>query len=187
MKERHMSNFELYNLETAPEAAKPLLEKSIKGFGMLPNLHAVMAESPVLLDAYQQLHELAQNASFDKDELTVVWQTINVEHGCHYCVPAHTAIANMMSVDAEITEALRNQSPLKSIKLETLRATTLLMVRNRGIIEQADIDTFYAAGFNKQNLLDIVLVLAQKVMSNFTNHLADTPVDDAFQAFSWSK
>jgi alkylhydroperoxidase family enzyme len=93
----------------------------------------------------------------------------------------------MMSVDAEITEALRNQSPLKSAKLETLRDTTLLMVRNRGIIEQADIDTFYSAGFNKQNLLDIVLVLAQKVMSNFTNHLADTPVDDAFQAFSWSK
>jgi alkylhydroperoxidase family enzyme len=182
-----MSNFQLYNLENAPEAAKPLLEKSIKGFGMLPNLHAVMAESPALLDAYQQLHELAQNASFDKDELTVVWQTINVEHGCHYCVPAHTAIANMMGVDADITEALRNQSPLESTKLETLRDTTLLMVRNRGIIEQVDIDTFYAVGFNKQNLLDIILILAQKVMSNFTNHLADTPVDDAFQAFSWSK
>jgi alkylhydroperoxidase family enzyme len=182
-----MSNFELYNLENAPEAAKPLIEKSIKGFGMLPNLHAVMAESPALLDAYQQLHELAQNASFDKDELTVVWQTINVEHGCHYCVPAHTAIANMMGVDADITEALRNQSPLESTKLETLRDTTLLMVRNRGIIEQVDIDTFYAVGFNKQNLLDIILILAQKVMSNFTNHLADTPVDDAFQAFSWSK
>jgi alkylhydroperoxidase family enzyme len=182
-----MSNFELYNLENAPEAAKPLLEKSIEGFGMLPNLHAVMAESPALLDAYQQLHELAQNASFDKDELTVVWQTINVEHGCHYCVPAHTAIANMMGVDADITEALRNQSPLESTKLETLRDTTLLMVRNRGIIEQVDIDTFYAVGFNKQNLLDIVLILAQKVMSNFTNHLAETPVDEAFQAFSWSK
>jgi alkylhydroperoxidase family enzyme len=182
-----MSNFELYSLENAPEAAKPLLEKSIKGFGMLPNLHAVMAESPALLDAYQQLHELAQNASFDKDELTVVWQTINVEHGCHYCVPAHTAIANMMGVDADITEALRNQSPLESTKLETLRDTTLLMVRNRGIIKQVDIDTFYAVGFNKQNILDIVLILAQKVMSNFTNHLAETPVDDAFQAFSWSK
>jgi hypothetical protein len=32
-----------------------------------------------------------------------------------------------------------------------------------------------------------VLILAQKVMSNFTNHLAETPVDDAFQTFSWSK
>jgi alkylhydroperoxidase family enzyme len=182
-----MSNFELYNLDTASEASKPLLENSVKGFGMIPNLHAAMAESPALLEAYQTLHELAQKASFDNEELTVVWQTINVEHACHYCVPAHTAIANMMNVNAEITEALRNQTPLKSTKLETLRDTTLLMVRNRGVIEQADIDTFYAAGFSKQNLLDIVLVLAQKVMSNFTNHLAETPVDEAFQAFSWSK
>jgi alkylhydroperoxidase family enzyme len=182
-----MSNFELYNLDTASEASKPLLENSVKGFGMIPNLHAAMAESPALLEAYQTLHELAQKASFDNEELTVVWQTINVEHACHYCVPAHTAIANMMNVNAEITEALRNQTPLKSTKLETLRDTTLLMVRNRGVIEQADIDTFYAAGFSKQNLLDIVLVVAQKVMSNFTNHLAETPVDEAFQAFSWSK
>jgi alkylhydroperoxidase family enzyme len=146
-----------------------------------------MAESPALLEAYQKLHGLAQKASFDKEQLTVVWQTINVEHACHYCVPAHTAIANMMEVDPEITEALRNQTPLKSTKLETLRDTTLLMVRNRGVIEKTDIETFYAAGFSKQNLLDIVLVLAQKVMSNFTNHLADTAVDEPFQAFAWNK
>lgn len=182
-----MSNFQLHNLDTAPKAAKPLLESSLKGFGMIPNLHAVMAESPALLEGYQKLHGLAQNASFDKEELTVVWQTINVEHACHYCVPAHTAIANMMEVDPGITEALRNQTPLKTPKLETLRDTTLLMVRNRGVIEQTDIETFYAAGFSKQNLLDIVLVLAQKVMSNFTNHLAYTAVDEPFQAFAWNK
>ena len=51
-------------------------------------------------------------SSFNKDEITVVWQTINVEHECHYCVPAHTAIAKAMKVDDEITEALRNKSKL---------------------------------------------------------------------------
>ena len=61
------------------------------------------------------------------------------------------------------------------------------MVRNRGVIDKADIEKFYAAGFTKQNLLDIVLVLAQKVMSNFTNHLAETPVDEPFQPFAWNK
>ena len=182
-----MSNFELYNIDTAPEAAKPLLDKSIKGFGMIPNLHAVMAESPALLDGYQILHGLAQQSSFDKDELTVVWQTINVEHACHYCVPAHTAIAKMMGVDDGITESLRAQSPLQSSKLEVLRTTVLLMVRNRGIIDKTDLDLFYAAGFTKQNLLDIVLVLSQKVMSNYTNHLAETPVDEKFAPFTWTK
>ena len=93
-----MTEFTLYNLETASEAAKALFEKSMKTFNMIPNLHAVMAEAPALLDSYQQAHNLFQSTSFNADELTVVWQTINVEHKCHYCTPAHTAIAHMMGV-----------------------------------------------------------------------------------------
>jgi hypothetical protein len=52
-----------------------------------------------------KLHELFVNSSFNEEELTVVWQSINVEHACHYCVPAHTGIAAMMKVDEAITEA----------------------------------------------------------------------------------
>jgi hypothetical protein len=63
-----------------------------------------------------------------------------------------------MNVDASITEALHNQTPLKPTKLETLWDTTLLMVRNRRVIERSDRDTFYVAGFSKQNLVDILLV-----------------------------
>lgn len=154
---------------------------------MIPNLHAVMAESPELLDGYQKLHSLSQSSSFDNEQLTIVWQTINVEHACHYCVPAHTAIANMMEIDQGVIEALRNETPLASEKLEVLRQTTLLMVKDRGVIGQSDIEKFYAAGYSKQNLLDIVLVLGQKIMSNYTNHLAETPVDEPFQAFLWEK
>lgn len=91
-----MTTFTLHTPDTAPEASKPLLAQSKKSFGMIPGLHAVMAEAPGLLEAYQRVHELFVNSSFDKDELTVVWQTINVEHACHYCVPAHTAIAKSM-------------------------------------------------------------------------------------------
>ena len=80
--------FALHTHETAPAESQPLLEKSVKNFGMIPNLHAVMAEAPALLEAYQASHEIFQKTSFDADELTVVWQTVNVEHECHYCVPA---------------------------------------------------------------------------------------------------
>ncbi|MDO6749348.1 carboxymuconolactone decarboxylase family protein, partial [Gilvimarinus sp. 1_MG-2023] len=96
-------SFTLHTLESAPAESKPLLEKSLRAFGSIPGLHAVMAESPETLEAYQQLHQLFTQTSFDAEELTVVWQTINVEHQCHYCVPAHTAIANMMKVDPELT------------------------------------------------------------------------------------
>ena len=72
-----MTDFTLHTADTAPEASKPLLENSQKAFGMVPNLHAVMAESPQLLEAYQRVHELFQNSSFNAEELTVVWQTVN--------------------------------------------------------------------------------------------------------------
>ncbi|WDE11596.1 carboxymuconolactone decarboxylase family protein [Thalassomonas haliotis] len=182
-----MNSFELHTLATAPEAAKPLLEQSIKSFGMIPNLHAVMAESPQVLAAYQELHGLFMQSSFDKEELTVVWQTINVEHQCHYCVPAHTAIAHSMKIDESIITALRDERPLPNDKLETLRQTTLQMLKNRGMIDSANIAEFYAAGYQKKHLLDIVLGMSQKVMSNYINHLAQTPVDKPFQEFFWEK
>ncbi|ASJ71300.1 carboxymuconolactone decarboxylase family protein [Granulosicoccus antarcticus] len=182
-----MTDFTLHTIESAPEDSKPLLEGSLKAFGMIPGLHAVMAESPGLLKAYQEAHELFLNSSFDKDEMTVVWQTINVENACHYCVPAHTGIAKMMGVDDAITEALRNVTPLPNAHLEALRDFTLIVVRERGNVDDAAVQTFLDAGFTKRHVLEVVLGLSQKIMSNYTNHLANTPVDKAFQPFEWHK
>ncbi len=175
--------FKLHDQTTAPETSQPLLANSLKAFGMIPNLHAVMAESAPLLEAYQTLHTLFQQTSFNAEELTVVWQTINVEHNCHYCIPAHTGIAHMMKVDNAIIEALRNSTKLPTEKLQALHTTTLALVRNRGQLSQDETTAFFVAGYEQRNLLEIVLGISQKIMSNYVNHLAETPVDDAFKAF----
>lgn len=182
-----MTDFTLHTETTAPEASKALLEDSKKKYGMVPNLHAVMAESPSLLEAYKTIGDLFSASSFNADELTVVWQSINVEHGCHYCVPAHTAIAKQMKVDDAIIDALRNETPLPSDRLEALRTFTLALTRQRGEVKPAQVEAFLAAGFEQRNILEIVVGLAQKVMSNYTNHLAQTPVDAPFQPFAWTK
>ncbi len=182
-----MNEFKLYTIETAPDDSKPLLEDSVKAFGMIPNLHATMAEAPGLLEGYKVLHGLFQNSSFNVDELTVVWQTINVEHECHYCVPAHTFIANSMNVDPALTEALRNRTAMPNEKLQVLHDTTLAMVRSRGRLTEAETEAFYAAGYENRQLLEIILGLSQKVMSNYVNHVAKTPVDPPFEKFAWEK
>ncbi|MRI02286.1 carboxymuconolactone decarboxylase family protein [Kriegella sp. EG-1] len=182
-----MTTLKVHNIETAPEESKPLLENSQKAFGMIPGLHGVLAGSPQILKAYQTLHELFTQSSFNNDELTVVWQTINVEHACHYCVPAHTGIAKMMKVDDAITTALRNETSLADAKLEALRTFTLSMVRTRGNVSQEDLNIFYAAGYGEAQVLDIILGLSQKTISNYTNHIANTPVDTPFKKFAWSK
>ncbi|MFB9055691.1 carboxymuconolactone decarboxylase family protein [Mariniflexile ostreae] len=182
-----MTSLKVHNIETAPKGSKALLEQSQKENGMIPGLHGVLAGAPGILEAYQTLHKLFTESSFDKDELTVVWQTINVEHACHYCVPAHTGIAKMMKVDDTITEALRNETPLENPKLEALRTMTLTIVRNRGHVPPKDLERFYAAGYSERQVLEIILGLSQKIISNYTNHIANTPIDAPFQKFEWKK
>ncbi|WP_372754227.1 carboxymuconolactone decarboxylase family protein [Labilibaculum sp.] len=182
-----MSEFKIHAVESAPEASQPLLAQSLKTFGMIPNLHGVLAEAPGILEAYFKLHDLFENSSLNNEELTVVWQTINVEHECNYCVPAHTGIAKMMKVDDAITEALRNQTAMPTEKLQALHVFTLSMLRNRGAVNQAELEAFFAAGYEQRNVLEIILGLSQKIISNYTNHIARTPVDKPFEKFAWKK
>jgi len=182
-----MSEFTFHTLETAPAKSKPMLESAVKQMGAVPGLYAVMAESPETFKAYQQLHQLFMNSSFDEEELTVVWQTINVEHECTFCVPAHTAIAHSMKVDPALTQALRNEEAMPSAKLQALHDFTLAMVRERGNVSEEQMDAFFAAGYGQQQVLEVILGLSQKVISNYTNHVAKTPVGPLFEQFSWKK
>ncbi|AZT82195.1 carboxymuconolactone decarboxylase family protein [Marinobacter sp. NP-4(2019)] len=182
-----MTDFTFHDMDSAPEKSKPLLENSLKGFGMIPSLHAVMAEAPGVLEAYQKLHQLVLDSSFDNDEKTVVWQTISVENACHYCVPAHTGIAKMMEVSDDIINALRDETPLPSEKLEALRTFTLAVMRKQGNVGKEDLEAFLGAGYNLRQVLEVILVLSQKTMSNYINHIAETPVDEPFRKFEWHK
>ncbi|MGK0500587.1 MAG: putative peroxidase-related enzyme [Oceanicoccus sp.] len=175
--------FTLHTTDTAVAVASAELEQSKKAFGFIPNLHAVLAEAPNVLKAYKDLHALFQNSSFNNEELTVVWQAINVENECHYCVPAHTGIAHMMNVDSAIIDALSNNTELPSAKLQALKDTTLALLRNRGHLNASELEAFNAAGYGNQQLLEIILGIAQKTISNYSNHLANTPVDVPFQKF----
>jgi len=180
-----MSQFKVHTIESAPEASKPMLEASVKGFGMLPNLHGVMAESPAMLEAYKTIHGIfSTKTAFDAEELTVIWQTINVENECHYCVPAHTGIAHSMKVDATITEALRNKTALPTAKLQALHNMTLTVIKERGIVSEEQMKTFTDAGYSTKHYLEILIGYAQKIMSNYTNHAAQTEVDAPFQKFT---
>jgi len=179
-----MTDFKLHDTDSAPEGSKPLLANSEKAFGMIPNLHAVFAEAPGLLAAYQQSHQLFADSSFNKNELTVVWQTINVYHNCHYCVPAHTAIAKQMGADDDITKKIKAGDKLSDGKLQALRVFTLAMLDKRGQVTKSDLTAFFDAGYHNRQVLEVILGIAQKTMSNYTNAVAQTPIDEPFKKFS---
>ncbi|MDO6460639.1 carboxymuconolactone decarboxylase family protein [Granulosicoccaceae sp. 1_MG-2023] len=174
---------QLIDPASASAAVKAKLDASQAAFGFVPGLHKALANSPQTFDAYAYLHEQFQNTSFDAAELTVVWQTINLYHECHYCLPAHTGIAHSMKVDPALIDALNEGKALDDPKLRALQATTRAMADQRGRLSEEQEAAFRAAGYGDQQLLEIILGLAQKVISNYVNHLADTPVDAPFKKF----
>ena len=180
------NGFAHHDLDTVPEASRPLFKHLLETTGR-NGFYAVLAESPQALEAYTRLHELFSATTLNNDEKTVVWQTINVENECTFCVPAHTFMARMMGVDDAISTALRDETPLPTARLEALRTFTLLVVRNRGFVEDEDVSAFLAAGFTHINILEIIVGTAQKTISNYVNHLAKTPSDEKYQQFAWTK
>ena len=181
-----VEKFKFHDPESAPEASRELLSRLFAESGS-NSFYAILAGSPELLKAYIELHSLFMDTSFTNEERTVVWQTINVEHECTFCVPAHTAMAKQMKVDEKVSDALRNETPLPTEKLEALRTFTLEVVRTRGNASGAAISKFLMSGYKHQNILEIVLGLSQKTISNYVNHLAKTPMEKKYSQFSWTK
>lgn len=77
-------DFRLHNESTAPIDATAMLAQTQQSIGMIPNLERIMASAPALLDSYGTLWEKFATTSLTPIEQQVVYQTINVEHGCNY-------------------------------------------------------------------------------------------------------
>ena len=180
-----MTKFTIHTQETAPSAAVETLKSVEQGYGFLPNLLGVFAESPATLDAYLSLSQQFDRSSFSPTERQVVILAISRFNECHYCVAAHSTIADMQNVPAEVVDAIRNDEPIADSKLEALREFATAIVEKRGWVSEIDVDSFIAAGYTRANVLEVILAVGFKTLSNYVNHIADTPVDGAFAPKTW--
>ncbi|RDH82677.1 MAG: carboxymuconolactone decarboxylase [endosymbiont of Galathealinum brachiosum] len=180
-----MSAFPVLTLDNAPSSSKDLLKQTQDNFGFIPNLIGVMATSPALTEAYLTVAGIFAKSNLSSTEQQIVLLTVSHYHECCYCMAAHTAIAGMQKVDANVVQSLRDNQPISDSKLEALRQFTWLLVDKRGWASEEEIETFLKAGYEPVHVLDILVGVAQKTLSNFTNHLAKTPLDDAFAEVAW--
>ncbi|MBW8192634.1 carboxymuconolactone decarboxylase family protein [Neiella marina] len=179
--------FTLHDVDSAPEQSKPLMEQSLKAFGMLPNLHRVLAEAPATYEAYNTTFGLfMQNTSLSPLEQQVVFMTANFENNCHYCVPGHTWMMKAGEMPDQVIEALREGTAIPDAKLQALHDFTKALLDNRGHIGEQGLNDFLAAGYTKQQALEVLTGLAAKLISNFTNALAGTEVDEPMKPFAWT-
>ena len=179
--------FTIHTVETAPDESKEALAHAQKTFSFIPNLEGIFAEAPALLQGSMTLWDLFETTSFTPIERQVVYLTANYENSCDYCMAAHSGLAKMTGMSEENIEALRNGTPMLEPKLQALRYFTQQMVRDRGWVEDSEIEAFMAAGYSKQQVLEVILGVAIKVMHNYTNHIAKTPLDRQFKLNVWSK
>lgn len=181
-----MSNLNIHNESTAPVAARAALETVKTAYGMIPNMLGVLAENPAALEGYLSLSRIFDTAGFTPLERQVVLLTVSIENACHFCVAAHSAASAAAKLDAIVIEALRNNQPLRDARLEGLRMFTRRMVRQRGFVSDADVMIFLRWGWDKSAIFGVILGVALKTISNYTNHVAETPLNPAYKPFAWA-
>ncbi len=181
-----MTDFTTHSIESAPEASKPYLQGALDGFGFVPNLLATMAEAPALLEGYMNLAGIFDKSDMSETERQIILMTNNRLNGCVYCMAAHTMLSKMGGVPDDVIEALRNNTPIADPKLEALRTFAAVINESRGWPTDAQVETFLAAGYTRQTVLEVVLGTAVKTLSNYTNHVAETNLDGAFADLAWT-
>ena len=152
----------------------------------MPNLHRVLAESPAALEAYGALWGIAEKTGFTAIERNVAYLAIIYENGCTYCMAGHTNLSKMAKVEDSVISAVREGRPIADARLEALRSFAASVTRNRGVVTPAEVEAFKAAGFDNRAILDVLVLAATKLISNYTNHLADTPNDAFMKGAEWT-
>ena len=152
--------------------------------GFYPTCTASWLRAPALLEAYQAVSGVWTKTSLSVLERQIVLMTINRANECHYCMAAHSMIATMEKMPADILDALRDAATLSDPKLEALRRFAEIMVEQRGWANDAAVQSLLDAGYTKATVLEMVLAISYKVMSNYVNHLAETKLDAPFQGIT---
>lgn len=181
-----MSEFDFHDLESAPSASRPMLEAVTKSLGFTPKLYAGLAESPTALQVYLDAAAAFGKSSLGAAEQQVVLLATSVENGCEFCVAAHSFIArNMVKVPSPVVDALRAGRALPDARLDALATFTRAVVRDRGGVTPGMLAATFAAGFSRAQVLDVIVGVSVKTLSNYANHLLKTPINPQFAQEAW--
>jgi len=182
-----MAEFKLHDPDNAPGEAREKLQAAQKSLGFVPNIFAKMAPAPTTIDAYMTLDKLLGQTSLSAVEVETVLLATSVYNQCDFCVAAHTGRAKQAGMDEADLEALRNGGKLADDRLNALAEFTRAVVHERGWVDDATVDRFLAAGFDNQQVLEVILGITIKTLSNYTNHIVGTPLNKELEPMAWKK
>ncbi|WP_433379597.1 carboxymuconolactone decarboxylase family protein [Actinoplanes sp. CA-142083] len=180
-----MTTYPMHTVETAPEGSRLALEKLNAALGLVPNLAATMAGSPSLISTFVAAFGQFGGTAFTDAERQVLLLSNAVANRCAWAVAFHSTLALAHGAPESAVEAIRRGELPGDPRLAALSATTRALIDKRGHLDEADVKTFTAAGFDELRLLDVLTGLAISTMANYTGNLADPPLEPQFRAQAW--
>jgi len=168
-------------IANAPAASKPVLEGVQKAFGFIPNLMGVFANSPEMLKGYLALDSEWSKTSFTPQERTFALLAASLENKCGYCIAAHSTVAKaFLKVPAETVAAIRAGESTGNKKTDAMIALVRELVSKRGHASPEAIDAFLSVGYTKNQVMELLMAVALKTISNYLDHISPAPLDAAF-------
>lgn len=170
-----MVNFTVPGRDEVSENNQAIFDNLNSKLGFVPNLYAYYAKNDTALADYLTLQNRKTSLSGkEKEIVNLVTSQIN---GCDYCKAAHTAIGKMNGFTDEQILEIRGGRVSFDNKFDALAQFTATVVQNRGRASEAATEQLLAAGYNEANLIDIVLLIGDKVVSNYIHNITQIPVD----------
>lgn len=180
-----MSRITMQTIETASPEVAPRLEAVKRSAGFVPNLLGVLATAPTAIEAYQTVSSINARNSLTPIEREVVQITAATNNGCHFCSAGHTRVATKkFGMDQKEVDAIRSRTLLSDPRLRALNTFTTAVINQRGRVSDAELKAFRDAGYSETNALDVVLGVSLASLCNYTNNLAQTPINAELQQFA---
>jgi len=152
-----------------------IFDKLQKGLGFVPNLYAYFAKNETALGDYLTLQN--RKSSLRAKEREVINLVTSQINGCRYCQSAHTVLGKMHGFSDEQILEIRSGSATFDSKLDALASFTASVVANRGRATLAAKEAFFAAGYTESHMIDVVIVIGDKIISNYLHNLTGFEID----------
>jgi AhpD family alkylhydroperoxidase len=152
-----------------------IFDKLKKGLGFVPNLYAYFGKHETALGDYLTLQNC--KSSLKAKEREVINLVTSQVNGCRYCQSAHTVLGKMNGFSDEQIIELRKGSASFDSKLDALARFTTSVVKNNGRASIDAKENFFAAGYNEANMIDVIIVIGDKIISNYIHNLTDVEID----------
>jgi alkylhydroperoxidase family enzyme len=183
--ENHMPTYQIHAIASAPEKSKPALEQLQQAFGFIPNLAASISNSPKLVTALAGVFQQVHSSSLTEQEIQLVLLTDAVANSSAYAVAFHTALALQQGVSSEETDAVRARRAPGNQRFAALSNFAKTLIEKRGHLSEPELQAFIAAGFTKEQILEVIAVVAASTITNYAGTIANPPLEDQFQQYAW--